>query len=236
MEADQSLPQDQVLATVRARTVLDVSHQVWCEQVDGRPVVPAAVGLLTVGGRPHLVPDGRAPWPGVGAALTCVAMLDDLGTVRLTGRVGVARTGAQDPELGRVLRQHRGCLISHVPVDALAVFPLEVTTVALLVPGQASPHPLDPAAVRAARADWLLLHAPQVVAHLETDHGTELVLLAASRGVPGASAVSLRRLTRDGVQLVCLTGPGVTTVDLVFDPPVDEPAQLWNRLTVAPAR
>lgn len=72
-------------SAVRARTVLAVCHGVWCEPAGVEPGIPVCAGLLEVAGVPHLLPPAQPTWMAAGLELSCTAVLDELGLVRLTG-------------------------------------------------------------------------------------------------------------------------------------------------------
>ena len=116
----------------------------------------------------------------------------------------------------------------------LRVVPLRLTGVLVAAPGGA-PSPLTPRDLATAAPDWLLARGRRLTEHLERDHGADLLRLAAVHGVPDASAVTLERLSTRGARLVCLGGEGVTTVEIVFDPPVRDGGELWRRMASAPA-
>lgn len=229
---------DRLSAHVRARTLMSVCHEVWSEPADATPGVPVSVGMVEVAGRPYLVPPlhsgslGHLTWLAAGMELLCLAMVDDLGMMRMRGTLGAPLRSGQDPEVSRVLRDHRGCLIGAGPLDQIVLFPLELAAISVVPPGGGE-HPLDPAAVRAAEPDWLLANEEGLVNHLHESHSVELIELSQTYGVANASVVTVERLTRRGAQLACLTADGVTTVEIAFEPPVDRPAELWRQLSPA---
>lgn len=223
---------DRLSAHVRARTLMSVCHEVWSEPADAAPGVPVSVGMVEVAGQPYLVPQYAVSWLAPGMRLLCLAMVDELGMMRMTGTVGPPLRSGQDLAVSRVLRDHRGCLIGAGPLDSILLFPLELARISVVPPGGGE-HQLDPAIVRAAEPDWLLANEEGLVSHLHESHAAELVGLSQTHGVRDASAVTVQRLTRRGARLACLTRDGVTTVDIAFEPPVDRPAELWRQLSPA---
>lgn len=230
MTTDRSLPVHWPSA-VRARTVLAVCHEVWSEPAGVEPGVPVCAGLLDVAGVPHLLPPAQPTWMAAGLELTCTAVLDDLGLVRMTGLLGQPVRAGSDPRLAQALRDHRGCLAEEVgPLDQLRLAPLSVSAVSVLAPDRLVADPLDPELVRRTDPDWLLAHSSQLIGHLDDSHADGLLRLARDHGSADASVASMQQLTRTGLALACLTPDGVTTVQIPFDPPVEQPADLWRRL------
>ena len=224
-------------AAVLARTILSTCHESLCERLDGAEHTSAGVvGLLAAGPEPFLVPPDPAHFFPTGTALTCRVAIPDVGIVWCSGTTGVALTAAAHPAVLETLEDHRGCLVGPVDPAALQVVPLQVFDVVVAAPGPGPSTRVTPAALGAAAPDWLLARGSRLTEHLEEDHAADLVQLAAAHGVPGASAVSLARLSTRGAGLICLGADGVTTVDIVFDPPVRSPAELWQRLASTRAR
>lgn len=222
-------------AAVVARTLLSTCHEAWCSRLDGlEHASSGAVGLLAVGAQPYLVPSDPQAFFGTGTALSCRVAIPDLGVVHATGTTHPARPASEEAGLVRTLEDHRGCIRGPVDPDALQVVPLQLLTLAVAVVDRPAVT-LAPRELLAAQPDWLLARGRRLTAHLEQDHADDLLRLAESHGVASATAVTLGALTTRGARLVCLGAEGVTTVDMVFDPPVSDPGQLWRRLASAPA-
>jgi len=222
-------------AAVLARTVLGTSHEAGCAPLDGAEhAFPGTVGLLAAGAQPYLVPADPDDFFPTGTPLRCRVALPEVGVLHLTGTTAPARLAADDARVVRTIEDHRGCLLGPVDPALLRVVPLRLTGALVAAPG-GTPRPLTPRDLAAAAPDWLLARGRRLTEHLERDHGADLVRLAAIHGVAGASAVTLERLSTHGARLVCLGGEGVTTVEVVFDPPVRDAGELWRRLGSAPA-
>ena len=223
-------------AAVVARTVLSTCHEAMCARLDGGEHGSAgAVGLLAAGAQPYLVPSDPGHFFATGTALTCRVSIPEVGMVLCTGTTGTARTAGDDAGVVRAIEDHRGCLLGPVDPAALRVVPLRLTAVSVATPDGGATRRLTPSELAAASPDWLLARGRRLTEHLEQDHAEDLTQLAAAHGVPAATAVTLSRLSTRAAQLVCLGADGVTTVEMVFDPPVRNPAELWRRLATAPA-
>ncbi len=222
-------------AGVVARTVLATSHGSTCERLDGvADVVPTTVGLLSAGTQPYLVPSDPDRFFAPGTPLSCRVAIPGVGVVRCTGTTGAMVLAVDAPGLVGTLEAHRGCIAGPVDARLLRVVPLRLDALVVGLPDAGS-VPVTPADLADARPDWLLARGPRLAEHLERDHADDLSLLAAAHGVPRPSSVSVTGLTTRGARLVCLAADGVTAVDVVFDPPVRNPAELWRRLSSAPA-
>ncbi|GAA3556627.1 hypothetical protein GCM10022197_09780 [Microlunatus spumicola] len=222
-------------AAVLARTVLGTCHEAVCVRVDGEEdAASGPVGLLAAGAQPYLVPSDPDRFFPTGTRLSCRVAIPDVGVVRCTGTTMPARTAGDDAAVVRTIEEHRGCLLGPVDPATLRVVPLLLTGLVVASPG-GSPEPLTPRALAAAAPDWLLARGRRLTEHLEQEHAHDLAQLAATHGVPGASAVTLASLTTRGARLVCLGVEGVTTVEIAFDPPVRDAGELWRRLSSAPA-
>lgn len=224
----------EVSAAVRARTILAICHEVWCE-----PDAPGAarpVGLLDVGGVPYLVLSSARHALYEGAELTCVASTDDLGVLDFRAWLGRPRMLVRDRAAMQVFNEHRRCLQEPPgPLEDIVVVPFGLITARVVAPfGDALAVEVAPDAVDGVEPDWLLVHGSSVAAHLESAHAKELAELASRCGWPGA-AVCIRRLSATGVALDVLTADGVTTLEVPFDPPIRRTADLWPRLTAAVA-
>lgn len=221
-------------AAVLARTVLSTCHEATCERLDGdEHACAGAVGLLTAGAQPYLVPSDPDHFFATGTALSCRVAIPDVGVVRCTATAGPVRLAVADPLLVRTLVDHQGCLLDPVDPAVLRVVPLHVFAVVVSTP-EGTTTSVTPHELTAAQPDWLLARGRRLVDHLSDDHAADLAQLAAAHGVPETASVSLSRLSTRGARLVCLGEDGVTSVDLVFDPPVRNPAELWRRLASSP--
>ena len=224
-------------AAVLARTVLSTCHEASCARLDGAETgVAGTVGLLTAGPQPYLVPADPDDFFPVGTALSCRVAIPEVGVVHCSGTTAPARLAADDPGLVRTLEDHRGCLLGPVDPRLLTVVPLRLSGLLVTVSGGADARPLTPRRLAAASPDWLVARGPRLAEHLTRAHPEDLAHLAAAHGVPSATAVTLSRLTTRAARLVCLGPEGVTTVEIVLDPPVREPGELWRRLASAPTR
>lgn len=222
-------------AAILARTVLSTCHEAMCARLDGvEHGCAGAVGLLAAGAQPYLVPSDPEHFFPTGTALSCRVAIPEVGLLRCSGTTGAARLAGDDPGVVRTIEDHRGCLLGPVDPAALRVVPLNLFAVSVTAPG-AAPRTLSPAELGAASPDWLLARGRRLSEHLEQDHAQDLAQLAAAHGVPDAMSVTLSRLSTRAARLVCLGTDGVTTVEMVFDPPVRNPAELWRRLASAPA-
>ena len=221
-------------AAVVARTVLSTSHETLCSRLDGTEHASSGVvGLLAAGAQPYLVPSDPERFFPTGTALSVRVAIRGLGVVLASGTTGRARPAADEPGLVRTLEDHRACIRGPVDPAVLQVVPLQLRALSVSVDG-GSPTALSPRELTRAQPDWLLARGRTLTAHLEQDHADDLLRLAEAHGVSAASAVTLDRLTTRGARLVCLGSEGVTTVDMVFDPPVSTPGELWRRLASAP--
>ena len=220
---------------VLARTILSTSHEAMCEQLNGAEhAFGGAVGLLAAGAQPFLVPSDPLHFFPTGTALSCRIAIPEVGVLRCAGTTGAARLAGDDPRVVRTIEDHRGCLLGPVDPAALRVVPLQLFGLSVAAPDGAA-ESLTPGELAAASPDWLLARGRRLTEHLEQEHAQDLAQLAAAHGVPGATAVTLSRLSTRAAQLVCLGAAGVTTVEMVFDPPVRNPAELWRRLASATA-
>ncbi|GAB2574721.1 DUF2470 domain-containing protein [Microlunatus antarcticus] len=223
-------------AAVLARTVLSTSHEATCARLDGAEHGCAGtVGLLAAGGEPFLVPSDPEDFFATGTALSVRIAIPEVGVLHATGTTAPVRLAADDPGVVRTIQDHRGCLLGPVDPALLRVVPLRLSGLAIAVPGAGTAQTLTPGELAAASPDWLLARGRRLTEHLEQNHADDLARLAAAHGVPSATAVTLGRLTTRAARLVCLGAEGVTTVDMVFDPPVRNPAELWRRLATAQA-
>ncbi len=222
-------------AAVVARTVLATSHEARCSRLDGLEHAHAGVvGLLSAGAQPYLVPSDPDHFFPTGTTLGCRVAIEGLGVVHASGTTAPARPAADEPGLVRTLEDHRGCIAGPVDPGALRVVPLQLLALSVAVDGGPAAA-LTPDELAQARPDWLLGRGRRLVAHLERDHADDLLRLAAAHGVASASAVNLDRLSTRGARLACLGAEGVTSVDIVFDPPLGDPSELWRRLVSSPA-
>jgi hypothetical protein len=222
-------------AAVVARTVLSTSHEATCARLDGdEDAISGVVGLVAAGPQPYLVPADPGCFFSTGTALMCRVSVPDVGLVLCTGVTGPARTAADLPAVVRTLDDHRACLLGPVDAAALRVVPLQLFGISVALPGAEQASSLTPGDLAKASPDWLLARGRRLTEHLERDHAQDLVQLAVAHGVPDVATVTLSALTTRGARLVCLGADGVTTVEMVFDPPVDNPAQLWRRMSSAP--
>ncbi|SDU90917.1 Protein of unknown function [Microlunatus sagamiharensis] len=221
-------------AAVVARTVLSTSHEALCSRLDGlEHASSGVVGLLAAGAQPYLVPSDPQSFFPTGTALRVRVAIPGLGVVLASGTTGRARPAADEPGLLRTLEDHRACIRGPVDPAALQVVPLRLFALSVSSDG-AGPTALSPRELTRVQPDWLLARGRTLTAHLEQDHADDLLRLAEAHGVPGATAVTLDRLTTRGARLVCLGADGVTTVAMVFDPPVGNSGELWRRLASAP--
>ena len=222
-------------AAVVARTVLSTCHEAWCARLDGlEHASSGGVGLLAVGAQPYLVPSDPLAFFPTGTALSCRVAIPELGVVHATGTTGATRPASDEAGVVRTLEEHRGCILGPVEPEALLVVPLQLFALSVTSPAGVATA-LTPRELLAVQPDWLLARGRRLIEHLEQDHAAELLHLAAGHGVAAATAVTLDRLTTRGTRLVCLGADGVTAVDVVFDPPVGSPAELWRRLASAPS-
>jgi hypothetical protein len=223
-------------AAVVARTVLATSHEAVCARLDGGEDASAGlVGLVAAGPRPYLVPADPDRFFLPGTALMCRVSVPDVGLVLCTGVTGEARTARDLPAVVRTLEDHRGCPLGAVDAATLRVVPLQLFGISVAVPGGRLASSVTPGDLARASPDWLLARGRRLAEHLERDHAPDLVRLAVAHGVTDPATVTLSVLTTRVARLVCLGAEGVTTVDMVFDPPVGDPTELWRRLASAPA-
>ena len=164
----------EVSAAVRARTILAICHEVWCE-----PDAPGAarpVGLLDVGGVPYLVLSSGRHALYEGAELTCVASTDDLGVLDFRAWLGRPRMLVRDRAAMQVFNEHRRCLQEPPgPLEDIVVVPFGLITARVVAPfGDALAVEVAPDAVDGVEPDWLLVHGSSVAAHLESAHAKEL--------------------------------------------------------------
>lgn len=221
-------------AAILARTILSTSHEAMCERLNGAEHSPAgAVGLLAAGAQPFLVPSDPDHFFPTGTALSCRVAIPEVGVLRCTGTTGAARLAGDDAAVVATIEDHRGCLLGPVDPAELRVVPLQLFGISVAAPGGGAAESLTPRELAAASPDWLLARGRRLTEHLEQDHAQDLAQLAAAHGVPAATAVTLSRLSTRAAQLVCLGPEGVTTVEMIFDPPVRNPAELWRRLASA---
>lgn len=222
----------EVSAAVRARTILAICHEVWCDPRTSGRARPA--GLLDVRGMPYLVLGSGLAWLSEGLEITCVATSDGLGVLDFTAWLGRPRMLVRDRAALQVFNEHRLCL-QEAPgsLDDIVVVPFGLVTVRVVAPlSDALAVEVSPDAVDGCEPDWLLVHGTTVAAHLESAHADELSELVARCGWP-AAAVCIRRLSATGVSLDVLNLDGVTTLELPFDPPIRRTVELWPRINEA---
>ena len=225
-----------VEAAVVARTVLATSHEATCARLDGdEDQSSGVVGLVAAGPQPYLVPADPGCFFTTGTALMCRVFVPEVGLVLCTGVTGPARTAGDLPAVVRTLDDHRACLLGPVDPAALQVVPLQLFGISVALPGAEQASSLTPGELAEASPDWLLARGRSLGEHLERDHARSLAQLAVAHGVIDVVTVTVGALSTRGARLVCLGVEGVTTVEMVFDPPVGHPGELWSRMSSAPA-
>lgn len=223
-----------VSAAVRARTILAICHEVWCQPNRSGSSFP--VGMLDVGGISYLVVGSARSWMVEGAEIACTATTEEIGVLDFTAWLGRPRPLVRDRAALQVFNEHRRCLQeAPAPVEDIVVVPFDLLGARVVAPlGDALAVEVAPDAIDNEDPDWLLVHGASVAAHLESAHADELSELADRCGWHRA-AVCIRGLSATGVALDVLTMDGVSTIELPFDPPIRRTADLWPRLNAAVA-
>lgn len=204
-----------------------------CERLEVEDVASRTVGLLVAGAQPYLMLSDPSRFFPCGTTLMCRVSLPDVGVVLCTGTTGEALAAEDVAAVVRTIEDHRGCLLGPVDPAALQVVPIQLFGISVAAPGAGPASSLTPAELAAASPDWLLARGRGLTAHLEEDHAEDLAQLAAAHGVSSPTAVTLDRLTTRAARLICLGADGGTTLEMVFDPPVRDPGELWRRLASA---
>ena len=219
-------------AAVVARTVLATSHEATCARLDGdEDQSSAVVGLVAAGPQPYLVPADPGCFFRTGTALMCRVFVPEVGLVLCTGVTGPARTaGDLRRSCGPLTTTGPACWVRWTPP------PCRWSRSSSSASRWHSPvRRRRPRSPLKSSPDWLLAHGRSLGEHLERDHARSLAQLAVAHGVTDVVTVTVGALSTRGARLVCLGVEGVTTVEMVFDPPVGHPAELWSRMSSAPA-
>ena len=189
--------------------------------------------FVVAGGTPLLLVERERTDDLLGQHGVAVTLAPGLGlaTVTLVGRPRPPRPHELVGELRTYRHEHAGCGpgcgTSGLPIA------LELVRVSVLPAGEREVVLVAVADLQAARPVDSALAGYDVARHLNADHTTELLRLAADvtgRDPAELAAAQAAAVGVEGVRLTVIDGDGVTELDVVFALPARTPAALGREL------